>query len=240
MYNIRFYEKIKDIFDLNGRFGGTGYIDFLTNEEVPKNIMKGVDRCHRKFITLKMGVMDCSTGKFIKKRQVFFQRYTNGTVWMGANFSGNFIWTDGGINDIQFQLINDIVDGKTVFIKDEHRPVVYSDVDCVVANMDVWENKFAKVIQRAFMVSRYNPGYQLCKKILNKQYNDHVRKIKGLKSHILNNEEYKYNEVFLDNNECVDNEKIIESFEKNNWFDLNIFSFGWLIILILLTYQIIL
>ena len=54
------YDHIKNIFDLNGRMGITDYIDFLKQDEVPKNIMKGVDCYGRKFITIVFLIFEVS------------------------------------------------------------------------------------------------------------------------------------------------------------------------------------
>ena len=53
-FDMSIYNSIPDIYDLGGRMGTTDYIDFLTRDEVPKNVMKKVDCYGRKFITLKL------------------------------------------------------------------------------------------------------------------------------------------------------------------------------------------
>ena len=83
--------------------GTTDYIDFLTFEEVPKNIMKGVDCYGRRFLTLKVGGYDIDNNKFFRTGQVFFERYSD-----APQFDGNmFIWTTGGTRPEQYKLIND-------------------------------------------------------------------------------------------------------------------------------------
>ena len=49
------YDTIQNSLDIGERMGMTDYIDFLTQDEVPKNVMKGVDYYRRKFITIKIG-----------------------------------------------------------------------------------------------------------------------------------------------------------------------------------------
>ena len=39
--DFTFFDRVNDTFDLRGRMGTTDYIDFLTRNEVPKNVMKG-------------------------------------------------------------------------------------------------------------------------------------------------------------------------------------------------------
>ena len=72
-----------------------------------------------------------------------------------------FIWTTGGTRPEQYQLINDLVDGKLVEVKEEHR-FNSGKFNCIIASMDYWENHFAKVIQKNFLISRYN-RYTICK-----------------------------------------------------------------------------
>ena len=73
----------------------------------------------------------------------------------------------------QYQLINDLVDGKLVIIKEEHK-FNSSNRNVAIANMDYWENKFAKIIQKNFRIARYNPNYTICKNIINRQYDEYI------------------------------------------------------------------
>lgn len=185
MVDTSFYDNIVDIYDLKGRMGCTDYIDFLTRREVPKNIMKGIDCFNRAFITLKIGFYDLDTGKFRKSGQVFFQRYTNGINWQSATFKnykqtddydGTFMVTDGGMCQEQYQLINDLVSNTTntkLFqIKEYHRPMVIRE-GSLIATMDYWEDKAARKIQKHWLTCRYNPEYAICKKIVNRQFDEY-------------------------------------------------------------------
>lgn len=170
--DFTFYDRVTDIYDLGGRMGHTDYIDFLTQDEVSKNMMKGTDLYGRNFLTIKIGGIDLDNNKFFRSAQVFFQRYTDSLYIASADFEGSFIQTFGGATPPQYQLINDLVDGKVVKIKEEHR--FNSRVhNVIIANMDYWENKFSRIIQKNWFISRYNPGYTICKKILNEQYDEY-------------------------------------------------------------------
>tara|TARA_Y100000590_G_scaffold266573_1_gene299398 strand:+ start:1753 stop:2286 length:534 start_codon:yes stop_codon:yes gene_type:complete len=171
--DFSFFNKVPDTFDLGYRMGTTDYIDFLTQDEVPKNLMKGVDCYGRKFLTMKIGGIDLDTMKFFKSGQVFFERYTDQPYIASADFEGRFIWTTGGTNPDQYQLINDLVNGKLVKVKEEHK-FNSSNHNVIIANMDHWENKFAKIIQRNFITARYNPKYTICKNILNRQFDEYI------------------------------------------------------------------
>jgi hypothetical protein len=144
-----FFERINDLdtFDLQGRMGLTDYIDFLTKNEVPRNVMKGIDRYRRRFIIIKIGGFDLDTNKFFRTGQVFFERYTNEPNIMGANFEGMFIWTQGGTNYHQYKLINDLVDEKLVKLKEEHH-FNSGSFNCLVANMNYWTKLPTKLLKR--------------------------------------------------------------------------------------------
>jgi hypothetical protein len=171
--DFSFFDRVPDTFDLNDRMGTTDYIDFLTQDEVPKNVMKGEDCYGRKFLTMKIGGINLDNMKFFRTGQVFFERYTNQPYIASADFEGMFIHTTGGTNPSQYQLINDLVDGKFVKVKEEHR-FNSSKHNVIIANMDYWENKFAKVIQKNFIIARYNPKYIICKNILNRQFDEYI------------------------------------------------------------------
>lgn len=173
--NTSFFNRVHDVFDIGDRMGTTDYIDFLTLEEVPKNIMKGVDCYGRKFLTLKVGGYDLDNNRFFKTAQVFFERYNDAPYLAGAQFGGNmFIWTTGGTRPEQYRLINNLVDGKLVELKEEYR-FNSGKFRGILASMDYWENHFAKVIQKNYLIARYNPKYTICKNVLNRQYDEYFR-----------------------------------------------------------------
>lgn len=158
-YNRRidnsFFQRInnEDIYDLQGRMGKTDYIDFLTKREIPKNVMKGVDKYNRRFIILKIGGYDLYTSKFFRTGQVFFERYTNEREIMGANFEGMFIWTQGGTNYDQYKLINDLVDEKLVKLKETHH-FNSGTCNCLVANMNYWNKLPTKLLGKDLNIDK--------------------------------------------------------------------------------------
>ena len=181
--DFTFYDRVKDEYNLRGRMGHTDYIDFLTQDEVPKNMTKGTDGHGRKFLTMKIGGINLDNNKFFRAGQVFFQRYTDQPHIVGAGFhdyslgfGDSFIDTCGGTKPAQYQLINDLVDGKLVKIKKEHH-FASSNHNAIIANMDYWENRFSRIIQKNWFISRYNPTYTICKKVLNEQYDEYSSKI---------------------------------------------------------------
>lgn len=177
-----FFDRVHDIYEIGDRMGTTDYIDFLTFKEVPKNIMKGVDCYGRKFLTLKVGGFDIDNNIFFKTGQVFFERYNDAPYIVGAQFDGNmFIWTTGGTRPEQYKLINDLVDGKPVILKEEHK-FNSSKHNCIVASMDYWEHRFAKVIQKNFLIARYKPKYKICNNVLNRQFDEYSESLTNIQN----------------------------------------------------------
>ena len=111
--------KLYPTFDVKNRNGVTDYIDYLRWNEIDHSVMVGVDKFRRKFMVVKMLVNDDQ-----KVMQTFFQRYTDGSGWMGCGHatSSNLIDTIGGMTNEQFVLIKNILTGSNISIKEEHRP----------------------------------------------------------------------------------------------------------------------
>ena len=174
--DVSFFDRVNDIYDLEGRMGRTDYIDFLTQNEVPKNIMKGTDCYGRRFLTMKVGGIDLNTGRFFKSGQVFFERYSDEPYLASADFEGMFIMTTAGTRPIQYKLINDLVDGKLVKLEEEHR-FNSSNCNVIIASMDHWEKKFVRIIQKNWFICRFNPKYSICRKILNEQYDEYINSV---------------------------------------------------------------
>lgn len=172
-FNMAIYTNIADIYDLGGRMGFTDYIDFLTQDEVPKNVMRGVDNYNRKFLTMKIGGIDLDTMKFFRTGQVFFERYTGETPLASAQFDGMFIWTTGGTSPVQYQLIHDLIQGKVVKIEEEHR-FNSSKSNVMLANMDYWEEAAAKKIQKFWRHCYYHPEHKIRKNILSRQFEEYL------------------------------------------------------------------
>ena len=177
------HAEIKDVFDLKGRMGNTHYLDFLYPDEIPKNKMKGRDIFDRDFIILKVGIYDYNRGTLKKTGQVFFQRYPRSELthpsyfynWQGATLDGEFLQTGGGINRDQIKLICDIVNNKKIMVESKHRVCKFRENDRKeIASMDYWEDQAARVIQRQFLKCRYDPKYTICKKIVNRQFNEYL------------------------------------------------------------------
>lgn len=171
--DLEFYNKIHNILDIGNRKGLTDYIDFIEEKELTHNLMKGVDVFNRKFITIKVGILDINTNKLIRLNQVFFQRYSgNINDWMSATIENQceIMYSYGGMKEAQYQLLNDLVHGKTLIIKDEYRISSEYLNGSIIASMDTWEKKYAKIIQKNFFISRYDPKYKFCRNVLNRQY----------------------------------------------------------------------
>ena len=112
------------ILDIGDRQGDTDYIDFLTLDEVTEPVMKGIDKFSRKFIVVKFMVDE------EKLMQTFFQRYTEGSLWMGCGHSTrNLIDTQGGIKEEQEHFIRELINNGSAEILEAHYPSFNMDIN---------------------------------------------------------------------------------------------------------------
>jgi hypothetical protein len=105
--------------DVGKRIGHTDYIDYIDVKELTKPIMKGVDYYKRPFIVLR-----CIVDKDVVYGQTFFQRYTDDkNLWMGCTLCGtpSFISTIGGMTKHQALLLQNIIDGKSMILDENHK-----------------------------------------------------------------------------------------------------------------------
>lgn len=135
---LKNFDKIEREFCTRDREGATGYIDYIKRDEVSENKMRGYDTFRRKFIILKVGIEQ--QDELIETGQVFFQRYSDRMLWMGALFEGTFIETCGGVTEQQFNLLDDIIDNKVIILKEEHRPSSQFVPGSRIASMDYWNS----------------------------------------------------------------------------------------------------
>ena len=90
------------------RNGPTDYIDYLSWNEVKHPVMVGTDKFKRHFIVVKMTVDDK------KVMQTFFQRYTNGTMWMPCGHATDLLLNVTPMKEKDFKLVKDIIKGKKI------------------------------------------------------------------------------------------------------------------------------
>ena len=156
------FSNDKHVLDLGFRGGSTDYIDFIQYKEVIQPVMRGTDMFKRSFIVVKM-IIDNQ-----EIMQTFFQRYTEGQIWMGCGHATlNLIETSCGMSKTQLTLIEDIINNKEVIITDDHRPYINRFIGKKVrlnkCNQEMLDA--VKTIQKYWKICRYNPKYELCRKI---------------------------------------------------------------------------
>ena len=61
---------------------------------------------------------------------------------------------------------------KTGYDKFEH-----TTAEDLTYSLDYWEDNAARVIQKNFLICRYNPKYAFCRKILNRQFDEYTNGI---------------------------------------------------------------
>ena len=170
MDNI-FYNLDCPRLNIGSRVGGTQYIDFIKWEEVTEPIVKGYDCFGRKFIVFKFLLGE------IKIMQTFFQRYSDGTGWMGCGHATvNLMETPGYINKNQIELLKEIINEKYPIILEEHKPSVRDFIGKSVMLFDNRRIESAIIIQRAWLKCRYNPKYEMCAKVQDRNMKELLEK----------------------------------------------------------------
>lgn len=164
-----FFSKIENLprLELGYREGNTDYIDFIKWDEVTEPAMLGIDKFRRKFVVMKF-IINKNGKKPIKVMQTFFQRYTNGTKWMGCGHATQYLfYTVGGIKEEQFDFLDKILDGNELEIPDNINTRFNSG-----SKIELYDEKkeASIVIQRNWRLCRYNPKYKMCEKVQSRNF----------------------------------------------------------------------
>ncbi len=141
-YIIDNYPKL----EVGNRRGGTGYIDFLKWDEVEHSVIWGMDCLNRLFVVIK-GIVDNQ-----EVMQVFFQRYTDiPNNWnSGGNWTIKIIETSGGISQIQFDFLYELIINQKSNLKLDYRPHYNIFYNKDIQLYDYYLNNAARVIQHAW------------------------------------------------------------------------------------------
>jgi len=110
-YNIDLLNKLEfNNLDIKNKQGATGYIDFISLDEVDHNVMKGYDVFNRVFFVIKAEIEN-SDGSKIKTFTTFFQRYSdNKNLWHTAgNFKSLLFDTVGGATLSQIKMLIELL-----------------------------------------------------------------------------------------------------------------------------------
>ena len=100
--------------------GSTGYLDFITFNDLIAPVMKGYDQYKRPFFVIS-AVITKSDGSKIKTMETFFQRYEGfKNLWHGCGHDGPyFISTQGGMNMKQINFIENLLENNNVDLTDK-------------------------------------------------------------------------------------------------------------------------
>ena len=142
----------------------TVYIDFLKWEEVTEPVMKGMDLFGRRFVVVKMSIEN----EDINFMETYFQRYSDlFTKWMACGHATRkFINTIGtGLDSDQIDLLKRVINKEEVIIEDIHRPWREYYEGKKVKLYDNKKEKAAIIIQRQWQKCRYDPSYEMCKRV---------------------------------------------------------------------------
>ena len=107
-------------FDIGNRMGNTLYIDFLKRNEIPSNVVRGIDKFGRPWFAIKAKVstqFGSTLFRSVKVFQTFFKRYNHIPLYMGCgNYGLNLMDTSGYVSKSQENLINELIINKTIKI----------------------------------------------------------------------------------------------------------------------------
>lgn len=150
------------ILDIGRRVGQTDYIDFIKWDEVTEPVMKGIDVYGRHFIVIKVSIGD------INLMETYFQRYSDcfSKYQACGQATPKFFNTIGtGLDSDQIDLLKRVINKEEVIVEDIHRPwkPYYEG-----KKVKLYENKKEKaaiIIQRQWRKCRYDPSYEMCKKV---------------------------------------------------------------------------
>ena len=113
-----------DFLSIGDRRGLTGYIDFISVQELTKPVAYGRDIYNRSFITI-CADMIYDNGIVIPTCTTIFKRYyeTKSSIWASGSSYRKLFVTVGGMNSTQLHFVRDLLrDGEVVLHKD-----VYDD-----------------------------------------------------------------------------------------------------------------
>lgn len=113
-------KKNYPILDIGDRYGTTGYLDFITFNDLSAPVMKGYDHFKRPFFVIS-AIITKSDGSTIKTIETFFQRYDDfKNLWHGCGHDGPyFLSTQGGMKINQVYFIEKLLENNKVDLTEE-------------------------------------------------------------------------------------------------------------------------
>ena len=96
----------------------TGYIDFLTVNELTSPVMRGIDIYNRPFFTICADIV-YENGIHVPTFTTMFKRYSdNSMLWQCAGCYRQLVCTDGGMNIPQLGLFRNLIQNGEVHFDD--------------------------------------------------------------------------------------------------------------------------
>lgn len=119
------------VLDIGNKNGHTGYLDFISTEEISAPVTKGKDQHGRLFFVVRAKV-GLSNGKTLNVFETFFQRYSdNDVLWHGCGHGGiQFMWTEGGLSLCQAKFLKSLLENTNVELTEEVIENIRFDVPC--------------------------------------------------------------------------------------------------------------
>jgi hypothetical protein len=134
IYNALGKEMIDNlpILDLKNKIGHTGYIDFITSNDMSHNIMKGIDYYKRPFIAFKFKVTnkndsdDDQSGYAVG---TFFQRYTDDIYYLafGTCYQLGLLFHKSRFSESEYIILEKRI--KLLMDNIEINDITFNDID---------------------------------------------------------------------------------------------------------------
>jgi hypothetical protein len=159
---------ILDISGMDNNLLNQRYIDYIIPEQlINQSVMTGTDSHNRIFIVIKINIDNMSLMQTFHQKFSQIQKIGCSFVhWLSAGHygGGHLIDTTNGVKYNQFKLIENLINNKIVKITPKHDPCIPIFINKYACNETVYNAII--IIQRAWILCRYNPEYKMCETVL--------------------------------------------------------------------------
>ena len=127
--NILTEAQTLPVLNIQQRTGLTGYIDFISINEIVSPVMTGLDVFHRPFITVCANML-YDNNESVPTFTTFFQRYNDGSrIWMACGSYRTLMSSSGGMTLKQLQFLYSLLKhGEVVFHDGQDDTCMHNDL----------------------------------------------------------------------------------------------------------------
>ena len=162
--NISNIKKIPKT-DIGKMIGDVYNLDWLDFEKINEDIVVGSNINNEIWFLFMRYEIELSRTKKKSDYQVFYQIKEN--FFKTNHDTLFFIEPSKGLNEDQQILLQDILKGKVKTLEEKHNPISENYIGKKIALPEVWKKKKAvSIIERNWLICRYDPNYKMCEKVL--------------------------------------------------------------------------